>query len=320
MIMDLSENDKISNSDVNIDVDETIRSGQEEHDKKDLAEASIEENGINKSDDGSMTSSLPTTSASRSASVCSGQPDVEEVETPSVTSSDSMEPVTQHKSKARMLFSAFKKKLSLTSSSASVMTERDKILAEVKVDSLPQVFVVKYLGLRPATGLFGIEHTRQPLDALLDDMEQDAISDLPLTQLHVSIKGIYITEHKSNTATSPAPELGLTPLEFISFGAQDMKHARVFTFILVRELSARTRKLECHAYLCDSSRSCRRLALAVALAFEQYGKKLEGKPHKFQIQLQQEAEEKKKKAEMNAKRDVTTNGTSEHGSTADYDA
>ena len=52
-----------------------------------------------------------------------------------------------------------------------------------KVDSLPQSFIVKYVGSRPAGGLWGIQHTRAPVDSLVDDLraqlrsQQDSSND-----------------------------------------------------------------------------------------------------------------------------------------------
>jgi len=66
---------------------------------------------------------------------------------------------------------------------------------------------------------------------------------------------------------------------------QDTRYSRVFAFILVRELSSRGRSTECHAYLCDSAVSARKLALSVALAFRLYERSLAGKPFRFTVDL-----------------------------------
>jgi hypothetical protein len=76
----------------------------------------------------------------------------------------------------------------------------------------------------------------------------------------VSNKGIDVKEHKQNRIKDGVT-FGNIPIDFISYGVQDMKFWKVFTFIVVNELSSRTKKMECHAYLCDSSASARKMAL-----------------------------------------------------------
>ncbi len=52
-----------------------------------------------------------------------------------------------------------------------------------------------------------------------------------------------------------------------------------------QEMSVRAKKMECHAYVCDSTATCRRLSLSVALAFKEYAATLGGKPYKFHVDL-----------------------------------
>ena len=64
---------------------------------------------------------------------------------------------------------------------------------ELKVDSLPQVFITKYLGSDVCTGLWGIQHTHGPVTKLVDNvsnMKKD--EDLPLVQLKISNKGEHL--------------------------------------------------------------------------------------------------------------------------------
>lgn len=194
------------------------------------------------------------------------------------------------KSKLKNPFSIFRRKSSShdnnNKSPEQMEANLNKRLSEVKVETLPQLFVTKYLGFKTTRGLYGVKYTREPLEQLLAEVsEPDRKDQLPLMQLHVSIRGIHVSEHKSNTVKSVPIDSGLVPIEFISFGVQDINYSRIFTFIIVREMSSRARKLECHAYMCESSVTARKLALSMALAFEQYAKTLEGKPHKFQVAL-----------------------------------
>lgn len=40
------------------------------------------------------------------------------------------------------------------------------------VEELPQVFNVRYLGFREAKGLWGIKHTRKPVDAMVASVKE----------------------------------------------------------------------------------------------------------------------------------------------------
>ncbi|XP_059167439.1 uncharacterized protein LOC131949608 [Physella acuta] len=160
----------------------------------------------------------------------------------------------------------------------------------VVVDKLPQVFVVKYLGHRVVSGVCGLHHVRKPVDemvaAVRSKVDDKAKAELPLLYVVVSPKGLDLREHKSNKVQGSAP-LGLMPIDFISYGVQDIKYWRVFTCIVVRELSSRSRSATCHAFLCDSSHNGRKMALSLGAAFNMYSKQLrvDGKPHNFQIEL-----------------------------------
>ena len=50
-------------------------------------------------------------------------------------------------------------------------------------------------------------------------------------------------------------------------------------------MSWRAKKMEVHAYVCDSTATCRRLSLSVALAFKEYAATLGGQPYKFHVDL-----------------------------------
>lgn len=104
-------------------------------------------------------------------------------------------------------------------------------------------------------------------------------------RLDVSTGGIGVAVHPRSRSRLAVHDLGLLPLEFISYAVQDTRYSRIFAFILVRELSSRGRSTECHAYLCDSPVSARKLALSVALAFRLYERSLAGKPFRFVVDL-----------------------------------
>lgn len=160
----------------------------------------------------------------------------------------------------------------------------------IRVDKLPQIFVAKYLGKKEVKGLFGLHHVRKPVDELVRVVKDGLLAnekvELPLTYVVISGRGIDVREHKSNTVKDQVT-YGLIPIDFISYGVQDLKYWKVFTFIVVNQLSSRTKETECHAYLCDSAANCRRMALSLGASFNVYKKKLasQGKAHNFQVEL-----------------------------------
>lgn len=163
-------------------------------------------------------------------------------------------------------------------------------LSDVKVDRLPQLFICKYLGKRTVKGVYGLHYVRKPVDELVGKVKKTLLKnepvELPLVYVVVSNKGIDIREHKNNRIKDGVT-YGNIPIDFISYGVQDMKFWKVFTFIVVSELSSRTKKMECHAYLCDSDANARKMALSLGAAFELYKGKLvqDGKAHNFQVEL-----------------------------------
>lgn len=160
----------------------------------------------------------------------------------------------------------------------------------VKVDKLPVCFVAKYVGHMETKGIFGLEHVRGPVDDLVAKVKDDLVSmdrvELPLCYLVFSPKGIDVREHPSNRVKDGIG-FGLHPIDFISYGVQDMKYWRIFTFIVVNELGYKKKKTECHAFIADASQNARKMALALAACFSVYKKKLaaEGKTHNFQVEL-----------------------------------
>ncbi|XP_064609829.1 uncharacterized protein LOC135473842 [Liolophura sinensis] len=178
-------------------------------------------------------------------------------------------------------------------SSAKDKLKPDPDLSEVTIDKLPQCFIVKYLGKRECDGLWGIKHVRKPVDEMVKKVTKqletgDKPVELPLMYLVVSPKGLELREHKNNRVKDDSmPQAGTFPIDFISYGVQDLKFWRVFTFIVVQELSARSKKMDCHAFICDSSLSARKVAVSLAFAFRVNMRKLqqEGKEHRFQVDL-----------------------------------
>lgn len=160
----------------------------------------------------------------------------------------------------------------------------------IKVDKLPVYVVAKYIGHMETKGVYGLEHVRGPVDEFIAKVKDDLISmdrvELPLCYVIFSSKGIDIKEHPANRVKDTMT-FGLHPIDFISYGVQDMKYWRVFSFIVVKELGYKKKKTECHAFIADSTQNARKMALALSACFTVYQKQLsaEGKTNNFQVEL-----------------------------------
>ncbi|EFN72763.1 hypothetical protein EAG_06123 [Camponotus floridanus] len=137
---------------------------------------------------------------------------------------------------------------------------------------LPQVFQVKYLGSHDARGLWGIKHTRRPVDNMVSAAKALPTNTmLPLIKLVVSQEGVALLpmdKRKQDANTR------MYPIETISYGVQDLVYTRVFSMIVVRETEnfRRISPFECHGFVCESKYYARQLTYALATAFEIYSK------------------------------------------------
>ncbi|XP_014254940.1 uncharacterized protein LOC106669757 isoform X2 [Cimex lectularius] len=159
---------------------------------------------------------------------------------------------------------------------------------EVSKEELPQTFTVKYLGCREARGLWGIKHTRGPVDSLVSAAKMPGATAPPVMSLTVTPEGCSL--HSANS-------LGVTrkpfPIEIISYGVQDLLYTRVFSMIVVRDAGDPRNPFECHAFVCESRQSARRLTYCLAAAFQEYSKRVRSvapkervwDPPKFAIDL-----------------------------------
>lgn len=146
-------------------------------------------------------------------------------------------------------------------------------------------FVVKYLGYRTTSHLWGIKYTRNPVDDMVKQAKYQLTSDktpLPLMKLQVTNDGIHVEPMPQNQ--NPSCPTGKFPIESISYGVQDIVYTRVFAMIVVKsKQSQQTNKLttedkpfRCHGFVCDSRETARKLTLELARAFEVYSKKVKG--------------------------------------------
>lgn len=140
-----------------------------------------------------------------------------------------------------------------------------------KEDDLPQVFQVKYLGQRDARGLWGIKNTRRPVDAMVAAAKNlKAGTVLPMVKLIVSKEGVSVAQAQKKVEEI----LKFHPIDTISYGVQDLVYTRVFSMIIVKEIGdlKGQHPFECHAFVCESRNSARKLTYALASAFNEYSK------------------------------------------------
>lgn len=205
------------------------------------------------------------------------------------------------------------------SQSSSGNQEGSKKIDSDSQISLPQRFVVKYLGFRETSNLWGIKYTRRPVDEMVSDAKK-VLSTTPdkalaLLKLEVTEEGILVGPMPQNT--NPNFPNGKFAIESISYGVQDLVYTRVFAIIVVKadaanvklsELSAKGNgeqngasgssggangalPFRCHAFVCDSRQTARKLTYSLASAFSKFSKNVaEGKismpaPKKFAIDL-----------------------------------
>lgn len=136
---------------------------------------------------------------------------------------------------------------------------------------LPKVFHVKYLGCQSARGLWGIKHTRKPVDDMVSVAKTTRPEIiLPLMKLIVYHEGIIILP-----ISDEKPEIPTTKtfsIETISYGVQDVVYTKIFSMIVVRD-NVKSRNIspfECHGFVCKSKHHARQLTLALAAAFQVY--------------------------------------------------
>jgi hypothetical protein len=140
-----------------------------------------------------------------------------------------------------------------------------------KEDELPQSFEVKYLGQRDARGLWGIKHTRRPVDDMVNAAKNlKAGTVLPMLNLIVSKQGVSLAQAQKKVEHL----LKFFPIDTISYGVQDVVYTRVFAMIIVREIGdlQGEHPFECHAFVCESRNSTKKLTYALASAFSEYSK------------------------------------------------
>ncbi|KAI4467653.1 phosphotyrosine interaction domain-containing family member [Holotrichia oblita] len=133
--------------------------------------------------------------------------------------------------------------------------------------------VLQYERFRPAKGLWGIKHTRRPVDAMVNGAKTlPPNTILPIVRITITKDGLsFRSKHKSN---EPPPQS--FTVDVISYGVQDLIYTRVFSMIVVtsNEIKDGIVPFVCHAFVCDSKNQARQITYALAAAFQEYGKKI----------------------------------------------
>ncbi|XP_029825452.1 uncharacterized protein LOC8043591 [Ixodes scapularis] len=160
--------------------------------------------------------------------------------------------------------------------------------------TLPGCFIVKYLGVQDATGLWGLKHTRRAVDELVSAAKNAKLATLmPMVKLEVSDKGVTLVElsavrggggtgvvvSSGANNRSPGKQSSVScvfPIESISYGVQDVSYSKVVAMIVVREspsaLQQHEHPFRCHAFVCESKAIAKRLTLTLAAAFKEFSK------------------------------------------------
>ena len=169
---------------------------------------------------------------------------------------------------------------------------------------LPQNFECKYIGKAKCCGLWGIKNIREPVDRLVNNAKRHkSLDDLADVEALISEKGIYIVHKpnlkekntksshsflKSKIASATAEKTyrsGLLPISNISYAAQDNIYSKVFSCIVVQEKDSKTLS-ECYSFLCSRNDLAKKMALAITLAFKEYGKLLQLKESRITQTIQ----------------------------------
>jgi len=149
--------------------------------------------------------------------------------------------------------------------------------SQITAMDLPLDFKVKYLGSQHSKGLWGIKHTRRPVDHLVTVAKNlPPNRTLPFCNLIVKTDGVYIETLPSGSASTSAILSSMRwPIDSISYGVQDLVYTRVFAMIVVKDEQIRNENpFEVHAFVCDSRVMARRLTYALAASFQEYSRRV----------------------------------------------
>ncbi|XP_063908433.1 uncharacterized protein LOC135126364 [Zophobas morio] len=165
------------------------------------------------------------------------------------------------------------------------MDDKDLV---VSLKDLPFKASVKYLGSQPAKGLWGMKHTRKPVDYLVNLAKNlPANQVIPIVKLEINLQGLSFHNVTNKKEKSPPVMFGI---DSISYGVQDLVYTRVFSMVVVTGANLNDGvPFVCHSFVCESRNQARQITYALAAAFQEYGRqsKLDenGGKKKFAIDL-----------------------------------
>ena len=146
--------------------------------------------------------------------------------------------------------------------------------------TLPQYFLVKYLGRALCTHLWGAKAVRTPIDDMVRNARQlSSMNEVPTLEVSVNSHGLTLAHRSSsprNKHRHHSPERhqhGLIPIDNISYAMHDVKYSKVASCIVIRQLkndhkNANETITECYAFLFQSKDHAHRFALTIAEAFK----------------------------------------------------
>lgn len=147
----------------------------------------------------------------------------------------------------------------------------------VTATDLPMTFQVKYLGQSDARGLWGIKHTRKPVDLMVAAAKALPPGEiLPIVKLTITVDGVHLETVNQGIKNEFENMAVFFNIESISYGVQDLVYTRVFSMIIVKD-NADVKGLnpfECHAFVCESRNAARRLTYSLAAAFQDYSRRV----------------------------------------------
>ena len=172
--------------------------------------------------------------------------------------------------------------MSLNSDGVRLKIKERETIANLSTQSkltLPQYFLVKYLGRIPCAHLYGVQAVRTPIDDMVRKARQlSSLNEIPILEICVNMHGLTLTHRHSPTRNNRdhSPEhhqQGLIPLEAISYAMHDVKYSKIASCIVLRESKLSSMNgmnemlTECYGFLFQSKEHAHRFTHALAEAF-----------------------------------------------------
>ncbi|KAL0267819.1 UNVERIFIED_CONTAM: hypothetical protein PYX00_009972 [Menopon gallinae] len=141
----------------------------------------------------------------------------------------------------------------------------------IREKDLPQKFVLKVLGHCETTGLWGLKHTREPVEKMVKFAKDHKLC-LPIVQLIATREGIFVLPLDRKRNPDAEESRVKIDIDNISYGVQDLVYTRVFSMIEVTDASNRFGPARvpfvCHSFVCESHNTAKMLTYALDAAFQ----------------------------------------------------